>query len=267
MDEEMNISVFDEDYKFKIEGFEGPLDLLLTLIKDAKMDIETVRLADITDQFISYVRENKDIDLTKASYYINIACTLLEIKSKALLPREDVEGEEQEVDSEALLKLRLKEYALFKEESAKLAQLENVNHFYREPDKSANSYRIVLTDFSLSNMLDAFAKLLTKVKTEQIVVEPKKIIKDRWTVAEKMESVIELVREEKQVKFSSLFQTDYTHSEMITVFLALLELLKRQNITASQNELFGEIDINYVENSENDESVMVTEFDEIKEGA
>ena len=267
MEEILNLSVFDDDYKFKIEGFEGPLDLLLTLIKESKMDIETVHLADITDQFIAYVREAKDIDLTKASYYINIACTLIEIKSKALLPREDIEDEEAEIDSEALLKLRLKEYALFKEESAKLAQLENVNQFYREPDKSANSYRIVLTDFSLSNMLDAFAKLLTKVKTEQIVVEPKKIIKDRWTVAQKMESVIELVKEEKQVKFSSLFEADYTHGEMITVFLALLELLKRQTITATQSELFGEIDINYVENSDVDNALLETEFDEVEEGA
>lgn len=265
--DDLQCTIFDDDYMCRIEGFEGPLDLLLTLIKDSKMDIETVHLADVTDQFVAYIKQLPEIDLTKASYYINLACTLLEIKSRALLPCEDVEIDD-ETDPEQLLKLRLKEYQLFKEQSMELSHIENVNHFYKLPDKSAFDYRIVLKDMSLDAMLDAFANLLVRARTEKIAETPKQIVKDKFTVAEKMISVIERIKVEKAIVFNDLFEPNYSHSELITVFLALLELLKRQSITASQEGIFSDIMIRYVENAGIENCDYTTDFDtNIEEGA
>ena len=95
----------------------------------------------------------------------------------------------------------------------------------------------------LENLLDAFANLLCKVERKQENQEPKKIVKDRFTVAEKIISIKNVIREKKHIKFSDLFESDHTKSEMLNIFLALLELLKLQFVKAKQTEIFGEIDI------------------------
>ena len=103
-----------ESLSFKLEIFEGPLDLLLHLIKEAKLDIATVRLAEITEQYLEYMQDIKSVDMDKASEFITVAATLIEIKSKSVLPVEQ-EAEPDEDSDEAMLLKRLKEYELFKE--------------------------------------------------------------------------------------------------------------------------------------------------------
>ena len=103
-------------YRFKLDNFEGPLDLLLHLIKEAKLDIATVKLADITEQYLNYMQDLKNIDMDRASEFITVAATLIEIKSKKLLPVEQEATVDEEEDDEAILLRRLKEYELFKKE-------------------------------------------------------------------------------------------------------------------------------------------------------
>ena len=173
------------------------------------------------------------------------------LKSKAILPVEQEETDDGEMDPETYLKLRLKEHELFQEAMVNLQQIEDVDKLYKDPDKLAGNVKIVLKDMVLENLLDAFANLLTRVERKKDDNEPKKIVKDRFTVAEKIISIKSVIKEKKQVKFTELFDEDNTKSEMLNIFLALLELLKLQFVKAKQSELFGEIDI-----FENEEKII-----------
>lgn len=243
----------EDAYKVIMGEYEGPLDLLLQLVKESKMDIEDVRLGDMTEQYLLRVRQMEVLDLEEVSGFIEIGATLMEIKSKYLLPTESVENEDggQVIDEEEELRRRLREYQLFKEVGEDLHSIENVDHFYKEPDKSANDFRIVLKDMKLDAMLDAFANLLVRVEEKVASVEPKKIEMDRWTVAEKIEDIRAELEDVKHTKFSKLFDDDYSKSEVIICFLAMLELLKRQYIRIEQPSTFEEIDIYYNEDKVN----------------
>ncbi len=237
------LSFIDDKYRFKLDNFEGPLDLLLHLIKDSKLDIMTVKLADITEQYMAYMADLDNIDMDRASEFIIVAATLLEIKSKQLLPVETEEDPEEE-DSEALLLRRLKEYELFKETGQRLREIEDINKLYRAAGKETEKVKIVIKDMVLDKLLDAFAKLLTRAEARgKEKEEPKKIAKDRFTVAEKIISIRDYARGHKRFPFEELFVQDMTKSEMINVFLALLELLKLQTIRAEQSGIFSQINI------------------------
>lgn len=243
----------DNSYKFKLENFEGPLDLLLHLIKASKLDIYEVNLSEITEQYLEYMGELDSLDMERAAEFIEMAATLIEIKSKALLPNEDEKEELEEVNQEELLLKRLQEYKLLKEASEKLSTVENVDRFYKNPDKEANSYRVVLADMNMQSLLSAFTSLLTKIEKDEEVLIPKTIEKDRFTVEEKtFELQTRLIRE-KRIKFSELVDKDYSKSEVITTFLALLEMLKRQEIIVEQTSKFSEIEIIKCEDENIDE--------------
>lgn len=229
-----------ESYRVHLENFDGPLDLLLYLIKDSKVEIQDVKLANITEQYLEYMKELDRLDMEKAAEFIEIAATLLEIKSKSLIPteREDVAVEE---DPEQLLMIRLKEYKMIKEQSEKLKLLENVNRLYKAPDESCNDYRIVIKQMKLDNLISAFSKLLAKVKTEVINEEERTIERDRWTVEDKIFEVKTMLRDVDSLKFTEMVGEDFTRGEIITLFSAILELLKRQIIEVEQEERFGEI--------------------------
>ena len=237
------LSFVDDKYRFKLENFEGPLDLLLHLIKSAKLDIMEVKLADITEQYLEYMQDIDSIDMDRASEFIIVAATLIEIKSKHLLPVETEEDDIEE-DSEALLLQRLKEYELFKETGAKLREIEDINKLYRAPGKETEKVKIIIKDMVLDKLLDAFAALLAKQEARgKDKEEPKKIVKDRFTVAEKIISIRGYAREHKRFPFEELFVDNMTKSEMINVFLALLELLKLQSVRVEQVGIFSQINI------------------------
>jgi segregation and condensation protein A len=229
-------------YRFKLDNFEGPLDLLLHLIKDSKLDIATVRLAEITGQYLDYMQDIKNVDMDKASEFITVAATLIEIKSKSVLPVEQEETPDEESDEE-ILRRKLQEYALFKEESKKLHEIEDVNKLYRAPGKETEKVKVVIKDMVLDQLLDAFAKLLTKEELKKNVLDeqPKKIVKDRFTVAEKIISIRNFAKERKRFEFEELFDDEMTKSELINTFLALLELLKLQTVKVVQSGTFGNI--------------------------
>lgn len=227
---------------FKLENFEGPLHLLLALVKAARVDIEEIFVSDITSQYLALMQQDmSNIDMDRATEFIQMAATLLEIKSKALLPTMDEESDGDEESDEERIKRQLRELELFKEASAKLKTLEVVNRFYREPEYTEDDTRTVIKDFSFDKLLDAFAMLLHKVDQKPKEVAPKQIIRDRFSVAEKLYMISVAIREKKTMRFFELFEDDYTKGEIINTFLALLELLKKQVVSAEQEQSFGDI--------------------------
>ena len=232
----------ESDYKFKLDAFEGPLDLLLHLIKITKIDIRDIFISNITEQYLEIMRNVDDLDIEKASEFINMSATLLEIKSKHLLPKDPLPEDEE--DPEERLIRQIEEYKLFKEQSEKLAKFEDVGKLYKAPDNSVGEFKYELPDkLSLDALIRAFSDMMQKMTIKAEVVQEKKIVKDRFTVAQKISQIKDVLLERKQFKFTEMFEASYSKSEIINTFLALLELLKRQYITVQQNELFSDIDI------------------------
>ena len=230
------------DYSTKLENFEGPLDLLLHLIKEAKIEIKDVFVSQVTEQFLQYMNGVDVLDVDKASEYLNMAATLLEIKSKSILPR--IEEVPDELDEEVQLIRQLEEYKLFKEASAKLKEQENILRFYKEPDKSVGDVKIVYNDFNLEGLISAFSKLLMRVddkKRQENVL--KEIPKEVFTVKDKVDHIRAIILEKKEVSFFEMFSSFYTKNELITTFQAMLELLKLQYIAVEQNGVFDDITI------------------------
>ena len=232
----------EDDYKFKLDQFEGPLDLLLHLIKITKIDIRDIFLSNITEQYLEMMKDIDDVDIEKASEFINMSATLLEIKSKQLLPRDNVETEEED-DGQRLIR-QIEEYKLFKEQSEKLAIIEEVNRFYKAPDNSVGNFRYELPEkLSMDALIDAFKNVMQKMTIKAEVVQEKKIVKDKFTVAQKISQIKDMLLIKDKFKFSEIFEDVHSRSEVINTFLALLELLKRQYIMVNQTNLFDDIDI------------------------
>lgn len=238
-----NVFINTEKVKIKLENFDGPLDLLLQLIKNNKMEITDIKISEITEQYFD-VLENIDLnfDMEKATDFLNIATILLEIKSKHLLPQEVVEIEDYE-DPEEMLKIQLMEYKLFKDAAVVLKEQENINKLYRPQSKNINNAKIVFNSFDYEKLLDAFASVLSRAKKANNEVEVKTIKKDRWTVAEKIESLKSILLDNDEIDFFDLFDNNYSVLEIITIFLAILELLKFQHITVKQDDKYSNIKI------------------------
>ena len=234
----------EDDYKFKLNQFEGPLDLLLHLIKITKIDICDIFLSDITEQYLAMMKDIDDVDVEKASEFINMSATLLEIKSSHLLPSDDEETDEE--DPEQRLIRQIEEYKLFKEQGEVLAKIEDVSRFYKAPDNSVGEFKYELPDkLSLDAMIQAFSSVMQKMTIKAEAVQEKKIVKDRFTVAQKISQIKDYLITKKRFKFTDMF-----------------ELLKRQYITVEQKGLFDEIDI--VRNDDvvlNENETSDSEFD------
>ena len=233
---------YSNSYKVKLDVFEGPLDLLLHLIKDSKLDIQTVKLSDITGQYLDYISTLDLINLENAADFLEVAATLIEIKSKKLLPRVE-EVVEDEEDPETLLKRRLEEYKLFKDASERLKEIEDVNKFYKLPNKEAGDYRIVLKQMNIENLIKAFSTLLVKTQETSVTNNERIMERERFTVEEKIFEIKSLLLTTDKLSFNALISDDFSRTEIINLFLALLELLKRQYITVDQSEIYGDINI------------------------
>ena len=249
------------EYSTKLDNFEGPLDLLLHLIKEAEIQIQDIFVSQVTEQYLAYIDGLANIDVDKASEYLNMAATLLEIKSKSILPKVDEYLDDIEDEGKALIR-QLEEYKLFKEASAKLKEQENVLRFYKEPDKSVGEVKIVYNDFNLDGLINAFSKLLMRVddrKRQENVL--KEIPKEVFTVKDKVDHIRTTLLEKQEMSFFELFTSYYTKNELITTFQAMLELLKLQYITVEQNGIFDDITITLREDR-NEELGELGEIDE-----
>ncbi|MBR4419913.1 MAG: segregation/condensation protein A, partial [Clostridia bacterium] len=200
-------------------------------------------VSQVTEQFLAYMNGLSVLDVDKASEYLNMASTLLEIKSKSILPKEEILDEDY-VDEGLLLQQKLEEYKLLKEASEKLKEQENVLRFYKEPDKSVGDGKVVYTDFNLDGLINAFSKLLMRVddkKRQENVL--KEIPKEVFTVKDKVQTLRSILLDRRTVSFFETFSDNCTKNELITTFQALLELLKLQYVTVEQNDVFDDITI------------------------
>ena len=234
------------EYKVKFEVFEGPLDLLLYLIRKEEVDIYEVNLTKLATQFIEYLETMRMLDLEVAGEFLVMAATLMYIKSRELLPvdqQAQVEGEEEGEDPRWELIRQLVEYKKFKDAAAQLQTLEDRQDrvFPRAPGKlefeTEDKPRSDASIFDLVNAVNAVLKRFNKRE------DLREIFEDKWSVSEKIELLMRLSSERPRITFSELFEGMTSRTEVVVTFLALLELIRLKQLTAMQPEPFGEIAI------------------------
>jgi len=228
-----------------LHGFDGPLDLLLHLIRKAKLRIEDIFVSNITEQYFSYMTEAHELDMDHASAFLAVAATLLEIKARAMLPKPP-QPEPDEEDLEKQLIAQLSRYQLFCEAGQQLRGLESQQAatFTRLPQEFLDDADFVLDKVSVGQLFDAFAALLART---QALDEPQyahqEIARDTYTITECALKVVRALQANKKIRFTDLFAPKAAVSEWITMFLAVLELVRRESIYVAQSAAFGEIDI------------------------
>ena len=242
--------IFDEHkdaLKLDITNFSGPLDLLLALVKENKIEIKDIFVSQVTEQFLSYMKGLQYIDVDKASEYLNIAATIINIKARSLVPPPDDEfGDyyDEDDDPEQELIRTLEEYQMIKEGAEKLKQRETVGYFYKKPDKDLTGVNVQYKDLTLDGLMDAFTKMLMRLELQKKdAPPPREIPKDIYTVRDKTKHIRESVAKRERMQFEELFEGDSTTAEIVTTFQALLELLKHQFVIVEQEELFASITI------------------------
>lgn len=241
-DEETLEEVGSDKMSFTLDNFTGPLDLLYHLVKKNKMEIEDIEISKLTEQYLEIMQDISTVDMEIASDFIEYAALLIEIKSKKLLPKVN-EEEDDEFDEEYILKLRLREYEMLKTATEKLKDMESNDKFYKAPEKDANKYRIVIKDMQIDMLLDAFVGIMHKVNKVEKSKESKEIAKETFTVEQKIANIKDVLITRDKFKFSELFLEATSKDEVITTFMALLELIKMQAIRVSQDDLFSDIQI------------------------
>ena len=234
---------------FRLKDFDGPLDLLLTLIGKAKIDIRDIFVSDITDQYLTLVRGAPDLDMDEASDFLVMAATLVEIKSRAMLPRPP-EPEEGEEDPETELIRRLEEYKRFKESAEELRDFEEAARhvFTKLPEEyPLPPPEIELTGLTLEGLTEAFLRIWARKPAAEEETEnhyaPRDIHRDQHTVQECMLNLLHEVRRKKRMRFEEAFSAAPTKEEVVTYFLAVLELLKLGQMHILQTGVYGEIEL------------------------
>jgi segregation and condensation protein A len=237
------------EYKVKFEVFEGPLDLLLYLIKKEEVDIYDVNLTQLATQFIEYIEVMRMLDLEIAGEFLVMASTLMYIKSKELLPVEkqvQAEGEDEGEDPRWELIRQLVEYKKFKDAAAQLQILEGEqeNIFPRIPIKPEFEPEAPgKPDVSIFDLVNAVTSILKRVAERQGATRD--VFEDKWTVSEKMELIMTRLTSLPKVRFSELFESAMSRTEVVVTFLAVLELIRLKQLVCTQDETFGEININH----------------------
>jgi len=234
------------EYKVQFEVFEGPLDLLLYLVRKEEVDIYQVNLTKLATQFIEYVELMRQLDLDIAGEFLVMAATLMFIKSRELLPVDQqaaVEGEEDQGDDPRWELIRkLVEYKKFKDSAAALQSLESRQErvFPRQPGKLEIARPEARPDVSLFDLIGAVNAILRRLQERP---ETRDIFEDKWTVIEKIEFIRATLAGRAAVRFSELFAHAASRSEVIATFLALLELIRLRQLVITQAEPFSEIEI------------------------
>ena len=237
-----------EDYKVRLEVFEGPLDLLLYLIKKDELEIHDIPIETITTQYVQYLELMQMLDLNVAGEFLVMAATLMMIKSRMLLPVEErPELEAEEEDPRWDLVRQLVEYKKFKDAALHLEALEarREDIFGRDGAEAVLGKEpdVALHDVGLFDLISAFSEALKKVKSEEL----REIFAERFTVAEKIEVLGDRLRREGNFSISRMFEGMRSRHEIACTFLALLELIRLNQARAVQQETYGEIMIEAAE--------------------
>ena len=232
------------EYKFKINEFEGPLDLLLHLIRTSEMDIMNIEIVKLTDQYLEYIRNMEEINLIIASEYLVLASELTFLKSRLLLPyEEEEEMDEEYVEAKENLMKRLLEYKQYKEVTETFKELEDKRKevFTKNPS-NLNEYKTneikLGKDISLNDLLIAFHKYLDRKALE----EPRttKITSKEISLEERTRTIKSILRERKRVEFFELFD-NISKPYVVVTFLSILEMAKKREIKIVQENNFDKI--------------------------
>ncbi len=227
-----------------LSQFDGPLDMLLFLIGKAQISIQDIFVSEVTDQYIRSVSEAEDLDMDDASAFIDMAATLVEIKSRSLLPKPEKEEPEEENPEQKLIR-QLEEYQRFREASEELRQLEEAasRMFSKLPEEyPLPPPTLELTGLTLEGLVEAFAGVLARLNDPQRreEVQTRRIIRDEYDVPGCMRHIQrKLCR--GPVRFWELFSPEPTRDEVVTLFLALLELIRLGKAQAVQDGVFDDI--------------------------
>ncbi|MDD5561106.1 MAG: segregation/condensation protein A [Candidatus Omnitrophica bacterium] len=233
------------NYKIHLEMFEGPLDLLLYLVKKDHLNIYDIPIAKVTQQYLEYINFMQLLDLDIVGDFLVMAATLMQIKSKMLLPASETPAEEEQEDPRAELVKRLLEYEKFKQiaEDLRERELSQQDVFKRQkteapldsqaPEKGEDKY----FEASIFDLINAFSRALKDVPKEVFY----EVIKDQFTVEQKVHDILHLLLLEADVKLSTLFNKSKDKLEIVVIFLAILELTKMKEIVARQDAAFEDI--------------------------
>ena len=233
---------------FQLKDFDGPLDLLLTLITKAQVNIRDIFVSEITDQYIEAVRNASDLDMDEATDFLVMAATLLEIKSRAMLPRPPKVEEDEEDPEEALIR-QLEEYKRFKETAGQMRSFEEAARhlFTKLPEEyPLPPQEIELINLTTQGLTEAFLRIWARKPSAEDTGEvnhyaPRDIHRDEHSVQECMLTILKGLRRKKRMTFEEAFSDAPTKEEVVTLFLALLELLKLGETHIEQDEIYGEI--------------------------
>lgn len=225
-----------EIYNIKIPVFEGPFDLLLHLIRENKIDIYDIPIALITGRYLQYIEMMKELNLEIAGDFLVMAATLIQIKSRMLLPLDEEVSSEGQEDPRLELVNRLLEYQTFKEVASDLRKREEewMNVFHKEP--ASDDTELCLFDLNLFDLLGAFKKILDTASPELI-----SITKETLTVKDKMSVIMEMLEGQEAIRFEEIFKEGVTKIQLIITFVALLELIRLGLAKAYQEREFGDI--------------------------
>jgi segregation and condensation protein A len=233
-------------YKIKLDIFEGPLDLLLFLIKKNDLDICNIPITKVTDQYLEYIEMMKMLDLEIVGEFLVMAATLLQIKSRMLLPPDPSGLEQEEIDPRDELVQRLQEYRIFKEiaEQLKGKEGERQNFFSRQVDEQArkemeNDAKEVYFEANLFDLINAFSAALSKIKEVKVY----EVSKEEFTVEQKIHDILHVLLKNSRMMLTEIFATAKSKVEMIVSFMAILELIRLKEVVIVQKRLFSDIEV------------------------
>ena len=232
------------DYKIMINEFEGPMDLLLHLIKKSDINICDISIEEITKQYLDYINEMEKLDLDIASEYLIMAAELIEMKSSILLPKQEIEEDEYEEDPREKLIRRLIEYKQYKEKLPEFKQLEmDRKQVFSKDPSDLSHFKIVeenidLGDIGIEDLMNAFNKFLERKKLEQPLNT--KITKKEYSVGERSTEIKNILKQKKKIEFEELFE-EVNKNYIVVTFLSILTLAKKKELKITQDNNFSKI--------------------------
>lgn len=231
------------EYKVTINDFEGPMDLLLHLVKENNIDIIELNVEEITEQYLKYIEEAEELNLDIASEYLTLAAELIEIKSMSLLPKKVVVEDDYEEDPRENLIARLVEYQKYKEVTKDLKELEEQRkHFYSKSPSNLKEFKeneeINYGDLTMDLLMNAFQKFLDRKEEEKPLNT--KITKKEYSVSARSREIKDVLKKRKKVEFEELFEI-VTKDYVVVTFLSILSMAKKGELIITQNDNFSKI--------------------------
>lgn len=231
------------EYKVTINDFEGPMDLLLHLVKSQNIDIIDLNVEEITEQYLGYIKEAEELNLDIASEYLNLAAELIEIKSSSLLPKKEVLEDEYEEDPRERLIQRLIEYQKYKEVIPTLKEMEEErkNYFSKSPNnlkEFQDDTNINYGDLNIDILMNAFQKFLERKQEEKPLNT--KITKKEYSISVRSREIKDVLVKKRKVSFDELFEI-VTKDYVVVTFLSILSMAKKGELLITQEDNFSNI--------------------------